>query len=68
VEKMNEVMVRAYLAASNALKDRKGVTAVEYGLIAGLIAVAIIAILSSLGGSLSSLFSKINSNVATAAS
>jgi pilus assembly protein Flp/PilA len=64
---MNEVMVRAYLAASNAFKDRKGVTAVEYGLIAGLIAVAIIAILGSLGTSLNSLFTKVNNSVGTAA-
>jgi pilus assembly protein Flp/PilA len=59
-------MVRAYLTASEALKDRKGVTAVEYGLIAGLIAVAIIAILNTLGGSLTGVFNKINTNVSGA--
>jgi pilus assembly protein Flp/PilA len=67
MEKMNEVVLSAYLSAVRALTDRKGVTAVEYGLIAGLIAVAIIAILQSLGGNLSSLFGKVNTSIANAA-
>jgi pilus assembly protein Flp/PilA len=39
--------------------DVAGVTAIEYGLIAGLIAVVIIGVLTTLGGDLSSVFSKI---------
>jgi pilus assembly protein Flp/PilA len=37
-------------------KDESGATAIEYGLIAALIAVAIIAAITLLGGSLSTLF------------
>jgi pilus assembly protein Flp/PilA len=38
-------------------EDRRGVTAIEYGLIAALIAIAAITAMTSLGGSLSSVFS-----------
>ena len=38
-------------------KDTSGVTAIEYGLIAALIAIAAIAAMTSLGGSLSGTFS-----------
>lgn len=38
------------------LKDETGATAIEYGLIAALIAVALIAALEAMGGSLSNLF------------
>ena len=38
-------------------RDKKGVTAIEYGLIAGAIAVAIIAVLLALGEDISDLFS-----------
>lgn len=40
-------------------KDEEGATAIEYGLIAGLIAVAIIAAITALGGDLKGLFEKI---------
>ena len=36
--------------------DEEGATAIEYGLIAGLIAVAIITTLTALGGNLNTLF------------
>ncbi len=36
--------------------DEEGVTAIEYGLIAGAIAVAIIAVLLALGGDIAALF------------
>jgi pilus assembly protein Flp/PilA len=39
--------------------DRKGVTALEYGLLAGLIAVVIIASVRTLGTDLSTLFDSI---------
>jgi pilus assembly protein Flp/PilA len=40
-------------------KDESGATAIEYGLIAALIAVAIIAAVSALGGRLSGTFEEI---------
>lgn len=42
------------------IKDESGATAIEYGLIAGLVAVAIIAALTALGGSLTSLFTSVS--------
>jgi pilus assembly protein Flp/PilA len=50
------------------IKDESGATAIEYGLIAGLVAVAIIAALGTLGDSLNTLFSGVASTVSTAAS
>ncbi len=44
-------------------KDESGATAIEYGLIASLIAVAIITILGTLGGNLSTTFSKVSSSL-----
>ncbi len=41
------------------LKEEDGVTAIEYGLIAGLIAVAIIAIVTTLGTTLAATFQKV---------
>lgn len=40
----------------NCLRDEEGATAIEYGLIAGLIAVVIIAALTLLGGNLQTAF------------
>ena len=40
--------------------DEEGVTAVEYGLIAGLISVTIIAVLLTLGGDLTNVFNDIS--------
>jgi pilus assembly protein Flp/PilA len=47
-------------------KDESGATAIEYGLIAALIAVGIIAAASALGGSLSGLFNAIGNKMSTA--
>ena len=47
-------------------KDTKGATAIEYGLIAALIAVAIIASLKSVASSISSNFSEISTNLDSA--
>jgi pilus assembly protein Flp/PilA len=41
-------------------KDESGATAIEYGLIAALIAVGIIAAATTLGGSISNTFSKVS--------
>ena len=42
------------------LRDENGATAIEYGLIAMLISVAIITILTAIGGNLNTTFSKVN--------
>lgn len=44
-------------------KDEKGATAIEYGLLAALISVAIIVTVTALGGTLESVFSSINSDL-----
>lgn len=46
------------------LKDESGATAIEYGLIASLIAIAIIAVLGTLGGNLSSKFNQVATELA----
>ena len=46
--------------------DESGATAIEYGLIAALIAVGIIAAATTLGGSLSNVFNKVSSKLNTA--
>lgn len=45
---------------SRFLKDESGATAIEYGLIAALISVALVAGATSLGGSLNSTFDAIS--------
>jgi pilus assembly protein Flp/PilA len=44
-------------------KDKKGVTMVEYALIAALVAIAAVTILSTLGTTISQTFSKVNANM-----
>ena len=48
-------------------RDEEGATAIEYGLIAALIAIALIASLTLVGGSLSSIFTAISGEIDTAA-
>jgi len=50
----------------NFLKEEDGVTAIEYGLIAALISVAIITILGTMSGSLQTIFQKISDALTTA--
>ncbi|MEN8659936.1 Flp family type IVb pilin [Marivita sp.] len=47
-------------AANNFINDESGATAIEYGLIAGLIAVAIVAVLNTVGGNLLTTFTAIS--------
>ena len=47
----------------NFLKNSKGATAIEYGLIAALIAVAAIAAMQGLGNSLKTTFANVASNM-----
>ncbi|RWX76664.1 Flp family type IVb pilin [Neorhizobium lilium] len=48
------------------IKDESGATAIEYGLIAALISVALIAGATTLGNSLSSTFNNISTKMNTA--
>ncbi|MCB9942470.1 MAG: Flp family type IVb pilin [Geminicoccaceae bacterium] len=50
----------------NLLKDESGATAIEYGLIAALVSVAILLILSQLGDQLVTTFTKIKTQLETA--
>ena len=50
----------------NFWNDESGATAIEYGLIAGLIAVIIIGALTAIGTSLNGLFQKISDAVSSA--
>lgn len=49
------------------VKDESGATAIEYGLIAGLLSIVILTILGSTGTSLNSVFSRIQTTLQTAA-
>jgi pilus assembly protein Flp/PilA len=49
------------------MKDESGATAIEYGLIAALISVALIAGATSLGGALGNTFTSISGKMSTAA-
>ena len=48
------------------LRDEQGATAIEYGLIAALIAVAAITAMGALGNQLSGTFNKVSSEMKTA--
>jgi len=59
-------MVSSVLSALR--RDASGVTAIEYGLIAGAIAVAIIATVIALGGDISNLFGATGSALSSVSS
>ena len=48
---------------SRFVRDESGATAIEYGLIASLIAVVIITVLTNIGGSLNTKFTAVNSGL-----
>ena len=50
---------------SRFVKEEEGATAIEYGLIASLIAVAIVAVLLTLGPQLRSVFQTVQDNLKT---
>lgn len=58
-----------YALVNDRFEDRKdrGATAVEYGLMVGLIAVAIIVIVATLGGQLNGLFTEVSTRLGNAA-
>jgi pilus assembly protein Flp/PilA len=47
----------------NLVKNSKGATAIEYGLIAALIAVAAVTAMSSLGSKISTTFNNVSTNM-----
>ena len=51
------------IALSSLLRDRRAVTALEYGLIASALAFVLIAIFTSLGTPLSSVFTNVGSKL-----
>ena len=49
--------------AKKFLKDESGATAIEYGLIAALVAVAIVTALTTLGSNLQGIFGQVNTSL-----
>lgn len=52
-------------AVKNFWNDEEGATAIEYGLIAGLVAVGLIVALTALGTDLSALFGRVSTKLKT---
>jgi pilus assembly protein Flp/PilA len=52
-----------FSAFSRVLKDESGVTAIEYGLIASLIALVMAGVLSTVGGNLGTTFTTVANNM-----
>lgn len=48
------------------IRDEEGATAIEYGLIAALISVAILGVLNTLGGELENTFTAVQNSLSTA--
>ena len=59
MQKLYATMFSLVAVAQTRIREEKGATAVEYGLLVGLIAVAIIATVGILGGQLNDLFTTI---------
>lgn len=53
-------------AIAKFLRDEEGATAIEYGLIAGLIAVAIVVTVTAIGTDLNAVFTNISAKLAPA--
>lgn len=64
---LNEMFVRAYAVMLSQARKQEGASAVEYGLILGLIAVVIIITLTAIGTDLDTLFGRASSSLADAA-
>lgn len=59
-------MNKLILGVQRFLKDEEGVTAIEYGLIAALIAVVIITAVTLVGTNLTAIFNRVASALTTA--
>ncbi len=55
-------------AIQQFLREEDGVSAIEYGLLAGLIAVTIVGTVTAIGGSLNTVFTTIQTKLAAATS
>jgi pilus assembly protein Flp/PilA len=66
MQKFYATMFSLVAVAQHRVREEKGATAVEYGLLVGLIAVAIIVTVGILGGQLNMLFTKITEQLKTA--
>ena len=63
---LSSVVVNNNLRSSTGfavIKDSSGVTAIEYGLIAGLIAIAAVAVMGTVGTDLSSVFTTVSTSL-----
>lgn len=60
---LNEMFFRAYAALVSLRRNERGASAVEYGLILGLIAVVIVLILGQIGDDLLSIFTEASSEL-----
>ena len=54
---------RMYILLSRLIRDERGATAIEYGLIAALIAVAAVTVMSTVGTNLKATFSTVASHL-----
>lgn len=63
MERAKQFPIRMYLALKSLRDGESGQAMVEYALILALVSVAAVAILSTLGGSVSSIFSQINADL-----
>jgi pilus assembly protein Flp/PilA len=59
MQKLYATMFSLVAVAQHRIREEKGATAVEYGLLVGLIAVAIIVTVGLLGGKLNDLFTSV---------
>ena len=60
---MLKLFVSMQTYVTGVLNRDRGATAVEYGLLVGLIALVIIVVVATLGTKLSTIFSNVNSNM-----
>jgi pilus assembly protein Flp/PilA len=66
VQKLFATVVTLVALAEERLKSEKGATAVEYGLMVGLIAVVIITVVATLGDQLAALFEDVSEQLPAA--
>jgi pilus assembly protein Flp/PilA len=55
--------ISAMTLTKRFMKDENGATAIEYGMIAAFIAIAIVAAVTSIGTSLTGIFTNVNSDL-----
>lgn len=60
------MLTRIYCWAAGTIRSEEGATAVEYGIMVALVAVAIILTVTALGAQLSGLFARVSQSLAGA--